>query len=58
MIELPKHHEFDYKNIRVLIKPARLVEIEKSLLDMVNIQSQRCTHSIDLPVSRAILQTI
>ena len=34
--ELPKHDEFEEKNIRVLIKPARLSEIEDCILDMVN----------------------
>jgi DNA-binding response OmpR family regulator len=34
MSELPKHHEFDDKNIRVLLKPARLSEIENSMLNM------------------------
>jgi DNA-binding NtrC family response regulator len=34
--ELPRHHEFEDKNIRVLMKPARLYDIEKSMLDMVN----------------------
>ena len=36
MTELPKHDEFEGKNIRVLIKPARLSEIEDCMLDMVN----------------------
>lgn len=36
MDELPKHHEFDDKNIRVLIKPARLSEIENSMLNMLS----------------------
>jgi hypothetical protein len=35
MSELPKHHEFDDKNIRVLLKPARLSEIENSMLNML-----------------------
>ena len=35
MSELPKHHEFDDKNIRVLLKPARLSEIEDSMLNML-----------------------
>ena len=34
--ELPKHPEFTDKRIRVLMKPARLLEIENSILDMVN----------------------
>jgi hypothetical protein len=34
--ELPKHHELEDKNIRVLMKPAKLFEIEKSMLDMIN----------------------
>ena len=33
--ELPKYHEFDDKNVRILMKPARLTEIEKSMLAMV-----------------------
>jgi len=34
--ELPKHHQFDNKNVQVLVKPARLAEIENSMLGMVN----------------------
>jgi DNA-binding NtrC family response regulator len=34
--ELPKHHEFEDKNIQVLMKPARLSEIEDSMLSMVH----------------------
>ncbi len=34
--ELPKHPEFTDKHIRVLVKPTRLLEIENSILDMVN----------------------
>ena len=36
--ELPKHHELDGKNIRVLMKPVRLSEIEHSILNMLNNQ--------------------
>jgi len=34
--ELPKHHEFEDKNIRVMMKPSRLYDIENSMLDMIN----------------------
>ncbi len=34
--ELPKHHEFEDKNIRVMMKPSRLHDIENSMLDMIN----------------------
>jgi two-component SAPR family response regulator len=34
--ELLNHHEFDNKNIQVLLKPSRLSEIENAMLRMVN----------------------
>jgi len=34
--ELPKHHDLDHKNIQVLLKPAKLFQIEDLMLDMVN----------------------
>ena len=34
--ELPRHHEFDDRNVQVLMKPARLSELEEYMLNMVN----------------------
>lgn len=34
--ELPKHHDLNHKNIQVLLKPAKLFQIEDLMLDMVN----------------------
>lgn len=36
--EIPKHHEFDNRNIGVLMKPAKLFEIENSMLNMLSNQ--------------------
>jgi len=34
--ELPNHHEFDGKNVRVMMKPAKLFEIENTMLNMLS----------------------
>jgi len=33
---LPKHHDLDHKNIRVMLKPSKLFQIEDVMLHMVN----------------------